>query len=54
MLFAVYIDDLFALPLSASVICFADDTSVLYSAETEEEIEFQLTLDWEITSSTAK
>lgn len=38
LLFLVYINDLFQLPLSCKVMGFADDTSLLYSSDKKEEI----------------
>ena len=37
-LFIIYINDLYSLPLKAEVITFADDTSLLYSGKTKEQI----------------
>jgi len=39
ILFNIYINGLFSLPLKALVIAFADDTSLLYSAATKEDLE---------------
>lgn len=44
-LFIVYINDLFSLPLQAGIIGYADDTSLLYSAATVDEIEVQFKQD---------
>jgi endonuclease/exonuclease/phosphatase (EEP) superfamily protein YafD len=48
LLFIAYINDLFLLPLKASIIGYADDTSLLYSAETKEDILSQFAQDWEL------
>jgi len=39
LLFVIYINNRFALPLKASVMGYADDTSLLYSVATREESE---------------
>ena len=38
LLFVIYINGLFELPLKASIMGYADDTSLLYSAATKEEL----------------
>lgn len=46
LLFVIYMNDLFSLPLKASIIGYADDTSLLYSAATREEVISQFGEDW--------
>jgi len=45
LLFIIYLNDLFTIPLKAGVIGYADDTSLLYSAATVDEIENQFNYD---------
>ena len=48
LLFIVYINDLFALPLRAETMCYADDTSLLYSEATAEEMNYNFQPDVEL------
>ena len=48
ILFNFYINDLYLLPLRAKVTGYADDTSLLYSAETKEEVERDFKHDLDI------
>ena len=48
ILFNFYINDLYELPLKARVIGYADDTSLLYSAATQADVEQDFLLDCKI------
>jgi len=48
ILFIFYINDLYQLPLKAKIIGYADDTSLLYTAETREQVEENFAYDFNI------
>jgi hypothetical protein len=48
ILFLVYINDLYNLPLSASILGYADDTSLLYNGKSRSEIETNFKQDFEL------
>ena len=48
LLFVIYMNDLYSLPLKAEIITFADDTSLLYSGQTKDTVQTDFDHDQQI------